>query len=289
MAYLRLDRGFARDKMHHPLLKKKLGQHHLRDGALCRPLVRYLQPEGQRVFEIGPGGGVLTAELLAAGGRPIACELDLEWVWALRRRFSGRGVAIIALDALNVDWRGLLCPTLVAGNLPFNVATRIIERLLPHAETVPRAAFMVQKEVADRLVAGPGDSAYGSLSVLTAAYSQVSLLGMVRPGSFRPPPKVHAAFVGLELRPPPLAPAQMPAFGRLVRLAFAKRRKTLRNSLASGLGREPAERLLRTAGLDTRRRAHELDLAAFVVLFHCLRASGATFFGVRAPSAPDSV
>ncbi len=253
--------------MQKPSLKKKLGQHHLRDGALCRPLVRYLRPDGQRVLEIGPGGGVLTAELLATGGRVTACELDLEWAFALRRRFRGRGVTTLVLDALAVDWRRLPRPTLVAGNLPFNVATPIIDRLLPHAENVPRAAFMVQKEVADRLAARPGDAAYGSLSVLTAAYARVSLLGTVKSGSFRPPPKVQAAFVGLELRPPPLAPGEMPAFTRLVRLAFAKRRKTLRNSLASGMGRERAEQLLQAAGLDARRRAHELDLATFVDLF----------------------
>lgn len=267
--------------MRDPLLKKKLGQHHLRDGALCRPLVRYLQPAGQRVLEIGPGGGVLTAELAAAGGSPIACELDLDWVWALHRRFRGRGVALVALDALAIDWRRLPPPTLVAGNLPFNVATRIIERLLPCSATVPRAAFMVQKEVAERLVARPGDAAYGALSVSTAAHARVSLLGTVKPGSFRPPPKVHAAFVGLELRPPTLTPSDIPAFTRLVRLAFAQRRKTLRNSLASGLGREAAEQLLGAAGLDGRRRAQELDLEAFVDLFRCLRASGATFQASR--------
>ncbi len=253
--------------MREPSLKKKLGQHHLRDGALCRPLVRYLRPAGTRVLEIGPGGGVLTAELLAAGGSPIACELDLEWAWSLRRRFRGHGVRVVAVDALAIDWRRLPPPTLVTGNLPFNVGTRIIEGLLPHAATVPRAAFMVQKEVAQRLAASPGDSAYGALSVLTAAQARVSLLGTVKPGSFRPPPKVHAAFVGLELRSPPLAPSEMPAFIRLVRLAFAQRRKTVRNSLASGLGRESAEELLRAAGLDGRRRAQELDLAAFVELF----------------------
>ncbi len=253
--------------MHTPRLKKKLGQHHLRDGALCRPLVRFLAPAAQRVLEIGPGGGVLTAELLAAGGRTIACELDLEWALALRRRFRGRAVTTVVIDALAIDWRRLPPPTLLAGNLPFNVATRIIESLLPHAGRVPRAAFMVQKEVADRLAARPGDAAYGSLSVLTAAHARVHRLGTVKPSSFRPPPKVRAAFVGLELEPPPLPPAQMPPFSRLVRLAFAQRRKTLRNSLASGLGRERAEQLLGAAGLAPRCRAQELDLAAFLELF----------------------
>ncbi len=253
--------------MHDPYLKKNLGQHHLRNGALCRPLVHYLEPGGQRVLEIGPGGGVLTAELLAAGGRLVACEIDLEWAFELRRCFAGRGVSVVAVDALRIDWRRLPCPTLVAGNLPFNVATRIIAGVLPHFETVPRAAFLVQKEVADRLVARPGDAAYGSLSVLVAAQAESRLLGTVRPGSFRPPPKVSAAFVGLELKAPPVAAQQMPELTRLVRLAFALRRKTLRNSLASGLGRERAADLLDAAGLNTRCRAQELDLAAFVELF----------------------
>ncbi len=262
--------------MHDPFLKKNLGQHHLRDGALCRPLVDYLEPEGRRVLEVGPGGGVLTAELLAAGSRLVACEIDLEWAFALRRRLAGRGVAgrgvaLVAMDALSVDWRRLPHPTLVAGNLPFNVATRLIGGLLPHAETVPRAAFMVQKEVAERLAAGPGDAAYGSLSVLAAAQADVRLLGIVRPGSFRPPPKVAAAFVGLELKPPPVPAGQMPALTRLVRQAFALRRKTLRNSLAAGLGKQRAGQLIEAAGLDARCRAQELDLAAFVELFRIYR------------------
>ena len=238
---------------------------------MCRPLVDYLQPAGCRVLEIGAGGGVLTEELLAAGARTIACELDLEWALTLRRRLRGRDLATVAIDALAIDWRRLPPPTLVAGNLPFNVATRLIERLLPHARSVPRAAFMVQREVADRLAAAPGDSAYGSLSVIAAAYARVRRLGTVRPGSFRPAPKVQAAFVGLELGPPPLAPDQMRKFSRLVRLAFALRRKTLRNSLASGIGKERAGRLIEAVGLDSRCRAQELDLATFVELFRASR------------------
>ena len=252
-----------------PWLKKRLGQHHLREGALCRPLVDYLSPAGLRVLEIGPGGGVLTAELLAAGGEVVACEVDLPWAFELRRRL--RRVGILALDAQRIDWRRLPAPTLVTGNLPFNVATRLIEGLLPRFANVPRAAFMVQKEVAERIVASPGDRAYGSLSVLVAAQAKASLLGTVRPGSFRPPPRVAAAFVGLELRRPPIPAQQVPQFTRLVRLVFAQRRKTLRNSLASRLGRERAEAILRAAALGPRCRAQDLDLAAFWGLFAAFR------------------
>ncbi len=247
-----------------PSFKKRWGQHHLRDGELCRPLLRFLKPAGARVVEIGPGGGILTERLLAAGGHILACEVDLEWAFYLRHHLPGASVAVF--DALDLEWSRLRPPVLATGNLPFQVATRLIERLLPHSAVVERAAFMVQKEVAERLVAKPGDAAYGSLSVLAAAQASVSYLGTVAPGSFRPPPKVAAAFVGFKLRPPPFARERLPAFTRLVRLAFAQRRKTLRNALAAGWGRARAEAVLAAAGLDRRCRAESLPLSTFVEL-----------------------
>jgi 16S rRNA (adenine1518-N6/adenine1519-N6)-dimethyltransferase len=247
--------------MRAPLLKKSLGQHHLVDGAICRPLVGFLEPVGQRVLEIGPGGGILTAELLAAEARVTGWELDLDWAAELRRRLPGEALNLVVGDALEIAWSRLPSPTLVAGNLPYNVATVIIERLLPHHASVPRAAFLVQKEVADRLVAKPREEAYGSLSVIVAAWAKARVLGKVRPGSFRPPPKVDSAFVGFELHAPPLPLEEMPAFTTFVRLAFAQRRKTLRNSLASGWGKERAEAVLAAAGVKEKVRAEELGLA----------------------------
>lgn len=250
-----------------PILKKSLGQHHLVDGAICRPLIAFLEPAGRRALEIGPGGGVLTAELLAAGARVIGWELDLTWAAELRRRLSRSELSLVVGDALEIDWARLPPPTLVAGNLPYNVATAIIERLLPHHASVPRAAFLVQKEVADRLVARPRDEAYGSLSVLVAAWARARILGRVRPGSFRPPPKVDSAFVGFELHPPPLPPQDMPAFIAFVRLAFGQRRKTLRNALAAGWGRERAAAVLAAAGVGEKVRAEELGLEEFLGIF----------------------
>ncbi|HSU81170.1 MAG TPA: 16S rRNA (adenine(1518)-N(6)/adenine(1519)-N(6))-dimethyltransferase RsmA, partial [Thermoanaerobaculia bacterium] len=196
----------------HPRLKKALGQHHLVDGTLCRPLAHFLAPEGQRVLEIGPGGGVLTAELLAAGARVLGWELDPAWAAVLSHRFPNPALALVVGDALQIAWDRLPAPTLVTGNLPYNVATAILEDLLPHHARVPRAAFLVQKEVADRIVATPGTDAYGSFSLIVAAYAHPKILGKVRPGSFRPPPKVDSAFVGLDLHPPPLPEPEMPAF-----------------------------------------------------------------------------
>jgi 16S rRNA (adenine1518-N6/adenine1519-N6)-dimethyltransferase len=253
-----------------PSLKKALGQHHLVDGALCQPIVRFLEPAGKRVLEIGPGGGVLTAELLAAGARVLGWELDLEWAAELRRRVPAPSLSLVVGDALEIEWGRLPAPTLAAGNLPYNVATAILERMLPHHERVPRAAFLVQKEVADRLVARPGDEAYGSLSLLVAAYANARLLGRVRRGSFRPPPKVEGGFVGLELHPPPFPPEEMPELIALIRLAFNQRRKTLRNALAAGWGKERAEAALAAVGLPDKVRGEELGLAEFLEIHRAL-------------------
>ncbi len=258
-----------------PALRKALGQHHLVDGSLCRPLIQFLSLpgpdlEGRRVLEIGPGGGVLTRELLAAGARVWGWEIDLAWAAALSHRLPDPRLSLVVADALEIPWgrlgERLQEPTLVAGNLPYNVATAILERLLPHHASVPRAAFLLQREVAERLVARPGDDAYGALSVIAAAYADARILGRLRPGSFRPPPKVESAYVGFALHSPPLPADRMPAFVDLVHLAFNQRRKTLRNALAARWGREEAEEVLRRAGVDGGRRAEELGLGEWVGL-----------------------
>ncbi len=259
---------FQKPALETPSLKKKYGQHHLVQPGVCRPLVEFLAPAGERVVEIGPGGGVLTGELLAAGARVIGLELDPEWAFELgRRRAGAENLRLVVADALETSWDRFPCGTLVAGNLPYNVGTAILERLLPHHAVVPRAAFLLQREVADRLVARPGDEAYGGLSVLVQARADARILGRVRPGSFRPPPKVDSAFVGLTLHPPPLPEAQMPAFTALVRLAFGQRRKSLRNALGTGWGHGRAEAVLEAAEISPRARAEELGLGEFLRLY----------------------
>lgn len=267
-----------------PSLKKRYGQHHLRDGGLCRPLLEDLRPDGERVLEIGPGGGILTRELLAAGGRVLACEVDAEWAFHLLRTFreetareetardgAPRGdLRIVAIDALEIPWHRLPSPTLVTGNLPFNVATPILEALLQHPETIPRASFMVQKEVGERLTAEPGSKAYGALTVMTRAWAATRYLGTVAPGSFHPPPKVAAAFVGFRLHAPPLPRERMGDFRAFVYAAFAHRRKTLRNNLKSAYGSAAAARAFEISGIDPGRRAEELALDEHLELFKAL-------------------
>ena len=247
-------------------LRKRFGQHHLLRGEICAPLVDFLQPAGQRVVEIGPGGGVLTRRLVSAGAYVLAWEIDIPWAAKLSGQLDTTSASIVIGDATEIDWSRFPTATLVAGNLPFNVGTVLIERLLPHWQRVPRAAFLVQKEVADRLLARPGNKDYGALSVLTAARAKVSNLGRVRRGSFRPPPKVDAAFVGLELTEPLLIEKEMTRFTLTVRLAFARRRKQLCNALAAGWGRDVAVAVLAGAGIEPRRRAEELSLGDFLAL-----------------------
>lgn len=248
-----------------PRLDKRLGQHHLRQSHLCQPLIDFLGPAGRMVIEIGPGGGALTEPLLAAGARVVAWELDLAWALRLGSGSPTRGLAVVAGDALDLPFARLPSGTLVAGNLPYNVATALIDRLLADGREVVRAAFLVQWEVARRLAAAPGEADYGALSVLTQSRAAVNLLGRVPRGAFRPPPKVDGAFVGLV--PRAVVPVELrEPFRAVVLAAFQARRKTLRNSFATTLGRARAEHLLATAGIAPDGRAQDLSLDQFIVL-----------------------
>ncbi len=254
-------------------LKKSLGQHHLVDPSLCRPLIDYLDSEGERVIEIGPGGGVLTRALLERGAEVWALEVDPEWAFELRRRIAEPGLRLAVADALDLAWEGVPTGCRVAGNLPFNVATPLIGRMLLSGWGVPKAGFLVQSEVADRLIAGPGSSDYGSLSVLVAVRARARRLGVVPRGRFRPPPRVDGAFVGFELIEPPLPRAELGAFARTVRAAFSLRRKTLRNSLASACGRPRADAAVEELGLGMRVRAEALAVEDFLRLHRWFAAS----------------
>lgn len=212
----------------------------------------------------------MTGELQAAGAEVVALEVDPEWAFALRAALAGP-VATVVADALVFPWHRLPAGTQVAGNLPYNIATPLIERILQHSDRIPKAAFLVQKEVAQRLIAQAGDKPYGLLSVLTAARAEVRMLGTVKPGSFRPPPKVDSAFVGLTLHAPPLPEAEMPAFVKTVQAAFAQRRKTLQNNLTRVWPKASVLAALEEAALDPVRRAETLMLAEFLALHRAIR------------------
>lgn len=219
-------------------------------------------------LEIGPGRGALTRPLAARAGRVIAIEIDRDLATALANE-QLRNVHIIESDVLDVDLREALRaegrPLRVAGNLPYNVSSPILFALLAAADEgrfFSDATLMLQKEVADRLVAKPGRKEYGALAIQVALTAEVEHLLTLPPGAFRPPPKVTSAVVRLRFRPPSVDVGDRRVFERLVRGIFLQRRKTLANALrpvADSFGRAAAE-LLERAQVDGRLRPEALTL-----------------------------
>lgn len=212
---------------------------------------------------------MLTRLLLERGAsRVIACELDLLWTLELRRRIADPRLVLVTGDGCDLRYERAPATTRIAGNLPYNVATRIVLAVLERAPVGTRAAFLVQREVADRLTAAPGASDYGSLSVLVAARATALRLSVVLPGSFVPSPAVTSAFVGFERAATPVKEAEWPAFCGFVRTAFSQRRKTLLNNFRQSVGRLTAQTALAALDLPRNVRAEGLGLSEFVALFH---------------------
>lgn len=252
--------------------RRALGQHFLADPNTARRIVRLAGiGEGDRVLEIGPGLGSLTLALAQAGADVVALELDrhlapvLEATLADADADGGRGVAVVVGDALAVDFDALLGDRAdgswqSVSNLPYNVAAPVVARLLETAPQVERQLVMVQREVGERLAAGPGSPAHGALSVKVAYHARAELAGTVPPTVFVPPPKVESVLVRIVRRPVP--PVDVPSPDRLfalVRAGFGQRRKMLRRSLRPVLGTEVVD-VLGAAGVDPAARAENLGL-----------------------------
>jgi 16S rRNA (adenine1518-N6/adenine1519-N6)-dimethyltransferase len=220
------------------------------------------------VVEIGAGLGSLTLALAAAGAKVTAVEFDRLVVPALREVASGApGVRVVEADAMRLDWREVLDgdqPWMLAANLPYNIATPLVLDVLTDVARVRRLAVMVQREVGERLVARPGDEAYGAVSVRVAFRASGSIVRRVRPDVFWPRPKVDSVVVRLDrLRDIPVAVDEA-ALWRVVDEAFAQRRKTMRNALRRlGLDQDEADAVLAAAGVDPSARPEELSLEAF--------------------------
>ncbi|MBS0447348.1 MAG: 16S rRNA (adenine(1518)-N(6)/adenine(1519)-N(6))-dimethyltransferase RsmA [Proteobacteria bacterium] len=241
--------------------RKRFGQHFLADDAIVDAIVDAIDPQpGERLVEIGPGLGALTTPLAARCGRLAVIELDRDLAARLRRRPE---LDVIEADVLKVDFRALRgtgAPLRVVGNLPYNISSPILFHLLDAADAVIDQHFMLQKEVVDRIAAGPGGKDYGRLSVMLQWRYAVEPLFDVPPEAFDPPPKVDSAV--LRMRPYAVPAAVDPArLSEVVRVAFSQRRKLLRHSL----GRWLAERQIET-GFDLQRRAEEVGVAEYVAL-----------------------
>jgi len=258
--------------------KKSLGQHFLRDRGVLERILQTaeLTPE-DRVLEVGAGDATLTAPLARACGRLVALETDRRRIPRLRELFpAGGNVEIVEADVLRFDLASLepLAPLKCVSNLPYNIATAVLDRLLERRGMFSRLVLMFQKEVARRLVAGPGESAYGSLSLATQYRARAELLFTVPRNAFFPPPEVESAVVRLVPRSEPLlAPEQERVFERLLRAGFAHRRKYFLNSVVGSphaIDREALLAGLASLGLTERARAEEIPLEGFLKLASAL-------------------
>jgi 16S rRNA (adenine1518-N6/adenine1519-N6)-dimethyltransferase len=255
--------------------RKRFGQHFLVDGSVVAAIVAAIAPRpGERIFEIGPGDGVLTAALLERVPRLEAVEIDRDLAARLRRRFGER-LALIEADVLAIDLAAVAAggSLRLVGNLPYNISTPLLVRLVELRSQVVDQHFMLQKEVVDRIVAGPGTAAYGRLGVLLQAFYDVESLLEVPPAAFDPPPRVDSAVVRMLPKREPVA-ADPDTLSRLLAAAFGQRRKMLRGTLLPWL----AAQGIADSGLLPTARAEDIPVAEWVALAARLgecRAAGA--------------
>ncbi len=256
--------------------KKSLGQHFLHDLSVLRGIVRALDPrDDERIVEIGPGTGKLSRALLDAVGpeRLVCIERDRDMIDHLARKLPELDVR--AGDATGFAFEELLDgPAAVCGNLPYNVGTEIYFHLLErHRARFRRFVLMFQKEVAVRLVAAPGSKQYGPPSVTTTLLADARLVMTVKPGAFRPPPKVDSAVIAVDPLAAPrfdVAADEVEAFTKFVRSLFLQRRKTVANNLKRVVGADRAAAALAEAGIESRLRPEVLSCEQLVKLWRAV-------------------
>lgn len=251
-----------------PRARKRFGQHFLEKPWVDKLIASLEATDDDTFLEIGPGRGALTKPLAPRVREIVAVEIDRDLAATLSAELPSN-VRIVQGDFLTVNLDDLLrdsaLPARIVGNLPYNVSSPILFRLLDSADEGRRfrdATLMLQKEVVDRVAAKPGTADYGTLAIQVALLADVERVLTLPPGAFRPPPKVTSAVVRLRFHPPTADVGDRKTFEKIVRGVFLQRRKTLANALrpvASALGRSAPE-LLERAGLDGSRRPEELTV-----------------------------
>jgi 16S rRNA (adenine1518-N6/adenine1519-N6)-dimethyltransferase len=253
--------------------KKRYGQHFLHDPGTIDRIVREIDPQpGDRIVEVGPGRGAITAPVLARAGALDVVEIDRDVVPTLETHCAGRGELRVHLaDALEFDFRALRGdgPKLrLIGNLPYNVSTPLLFHFIGQLDAIADMHFMLQREVVRRMAARPDTDDYGRLTVTLAPHVAVEPLFDIGTGAFRPPPQVVSTFFVLHPHArPPFDTGDPATFARVVAAAFSKRRKTLRNALHGVL--DPAQ--IVAAGIDPGARAETLSPAQFGALARQVR------------------
>ncbi len=242
--------------------KKSLGQHWLTDRLVLSGIAEAaeIQPT-DTVLEIGPGLGTLTSELLRRAEKVVAVELDDELAAKLPGQFPGKNLEVVHQDILEYDLTQLPVGYVVVANVPYYITSKIIQYLVTSTNKPRTIVLMIQKEVAERVAALPGDMSL--LAISAQLYAKASLDQVVPARYFTPPPKVDSQVVVLQIRPTPLIqPADEKHFFRIVKAGFAAKRKKLRSSLAAGLHmpKEDIERVLQQAQISPDARAEMLSI-----------------------------
>ena len=259
-------------KVFHLRASKKLGQNFLIDAAVVRGIVEAAElQEGERVLEIGPGIGTLTQGLAESGAQVTAVELDKKLPAVLAETLKGyENVRIVQGDILKTDIRELMgdAPFKVAANLPYYITTPILMALLEQRLPIRKIVTMVQKEVAERMIAPPGSKTYGALSVAVQYYTAPEIVLDVPPKSFIPAPEVDSVVIACKVRgEPPVTVRDEKLFFRVVKAAFGQRRKTLSNALkGAGFLKDEVQGALEKAGIEAARRGETLSLEEFAQL-----------------------
>ena len=255
--------------------RKRFGQNFLHDPVVIGKIVSAVHPASEdRLFEIGPGQGAITAPMLAAAGTLSVVELDRDLIEPLKTRCAGMGkLTVYSADALNFDFCSHAAGSSlrVIGNLPYNISTPLLFHLLEQHQCIKDMHFMLQKEVVDRMAAVPGSRQYGRLSIMLQYRCKVIPLFNIGPDAFDPPPKVESAFVRLEpYEQPRVQVTDEALFEQLVKQAFSQRRKTLRNTLRDLVDAET----MRELGIDPSARAETLAIEDFAILANHLCNAG---------------
>lgn len=262
--------------------KKQLGQNFLISPGIAEKIVRSAGVEKKsHVLEIGPGKGALTWKLLQRGARLTAVEKDRGLCQFLKEQIEMRAVSatLIEADALDFDPSGHFLPeergsNMVVANLPYNVATEILFRLIDYRHLFSKLVLMIQKEVAARLIAKPGNKDYGILSILTQIFSESYILFSVPPTAFFPQPKVTSAIVAMTLSETPRHEVQdLDLFRKVVRAAFNQRRKMIGNALKAQFKEVDWPKILQECQIDPQARAETLALEKFAHLSNRLSGS----------------
>jgi 16S rRNA (adenine1518-N6/adenine1519-N6)-dimethyltransferase len=255
-----------------------LGQHFLINQGVLRKIAGVIDPQpGDVIMEVGAGKGVLTAALAKAAGRIIAIEKDERLIPALREKLPPN-VEVVHADILKVGFREILneagVPALrLAGNIPYSISTLLLFRVLNERALIADVVFLLQKEVAERITAGPGTKGYAPLGILLQNEFEARIAFTVAPGSFSPPPKVQSALLTLRRRPSPIHPgAADEPFRAFLRAAFAERRKMLWKNLARRATPAAISAAYDTLGLARNVRAEELTPDALFALFRSLQS-----------------